>query len=202
MEGFMWRFHSQHVRARAAIERGAIGSVRLIEASFSFPLARKPNVRLKSSLAGGSIMDVGCYPISAARFYFADEPVSAFVRAEMDAEYGVDMRAAGILEFAGGSALIDCGFNLPYRTHLEIVGDTGVIRIPQPWLPDPEAVLTINGESQKLEAQNQYVNEFEHFSRCLLNGTRPAYGPDDAVLQMAAIDAVRRSFSQRERVML
>jgi predicted dehydrogenase len=193
MEGYMWRFHSQHVKARAAVDRGAIGTVRLVRASFTFPLTRMPNVRLEQSLSGGSIMDVGCYPISAARFYFGDEPISAFMRVETDPEYGVDMRAAGVLEFPQGWALIDCGFNLPSRTHLEIVGETGTIIIPQPWLPDPEAVLTINGESQKLASENQYVNEFEHLSRCIVEGSSLAYGPHDAIRQMAAIDAVRSS---------
>jgi xylose dehydrogenase (NAD/NADP) len=193
MEAFMWRFHSQHLRARKAIERGEIGPLRLMRASFSFLLPRKPNVRLVPELAGGSVMDVGCYPISAARFYFGEEPSVAYARGSVDPEYGVDMRMAGVLEFPQGEALIDCSYSLPYRTELVIVGESGTITIPKPWLPDPEATVAINSRVERLPAENQYVAEFEHLSNCIVSGTAPLYGLEDAIRQMKVIDAVRRS---------
>jgi D-xylose 1-dehydrogenase (NADP+, D-xylono-1,5-lactone-forming) len=193
MEAFMWRFHSQHLRARGAIERGEVGPLRLVRASFSFPIPQKPNVRLVPELAGGCVMDVGCYPISAARFYFGEEPSIAYARGIVDPEYRVDMRMAGVLDFPQGQALIDSSFSLPYRTELEIVGESGTITIPKPWLPDPEATVTVNSRTERLPAENQYTAEFEHLSHCILNGTAPLYGPEDAILQMKVIDAVRRS---------
>ncbi len=193
MEGFMWRFHPQHETTRDLIENGAIGAVRLIRAAFTFPLPRQSNVRLVPELAGGSIMDVGCYPISGARFYFGGEPTVADCRGDTDPEYGVDMRMSGLLVFPQGRASIDCGFDLPYRGSMEIVGEEGTILIPRSWLPDEEAEIIVNGESRKLPRANQYVNEFEHFSQSILNDTRTRYGPEDAILQMRVIDAVRRS---------
>ena len=138
-------------------------------------------------------MDLGCYPISIARFYFEDEPTTAYASGEIDPEFNVDTRVAGLLEFPQGRALMDCSFSLPSRSDLEIVGESGVISIPRPWLPDPAAVICINGKSERLPVEDQYVNEFEHFSQCLLKGTSPHYGPEDAILQMRVIDAVRRS---------
>ncbi len=193
MEAFMWPFHGQHEKAKTAIREGAIGAVRCVRSSFSFPIPRKPNIRLLPDLAGGSVMDVGCYPISAARYYFEDEPAHVYACGEIDAEYRVDMRMSGVLEFTSGSALIDCAFNLPHRTHLEIVGESGIIAMPKPWQPDPEATLFINGKVLSLPTENQYVTEFEHFSRCLIDGTAPRFGPEDAVRQMGVIDAVLRS---------
>jgi len=193
MEAFMWPFHSQHERAKGAIRDGAIGVVRCVRASFSFPIPRKPNFRLRPELAGGSVMDIGCYPISAARYYFEAEPTHVYACGEIDTEYRVDMRMSGVLEFANGSALIDCAFDLPYRTHLEIVGESGTIVMPKPWQPDPEATVLIKGQTVTLPEENQYVKEFEHFSRCLIDGTAPRFGPEDAVRQMSAIDAVLRS---------
>jgi len=193
MEAFMWPFHGQHEKARAVIREGAIGTVRCVRASFSFPLPRRPNVRLRPDLAGGSVMDIGCYPVSAARFYFEDEPSHAYACGEIDAEYRVDMRMSGVLEFAHGSALIDCAFDLPYRTHLEIIGESGTIVMPKPWQPDPEATIIINGEALSLPEENQYTKQFEHFSRCLIDGAAPRFGPEDAVRQMSVIDAVLRS---------
>jgi xylose dehydrogenase (NAD/NADP) len=193
MEAFMWRFHDQHEKARAAIREGAIGAVRLIRASFSFPLTRRPDVRLQPELAGGSVMDLGCYPISTARYYFEDEPSHAYACGRIDAQHRVDMHMSGVLEFPNGSALIDCAFDLPYRTHLEIVGESGTIVMPKPWQPDAESTIIVNDRPLRLPAQNQYVRQFEHFSRCLIEGTAPHFGPDDAVRQMGVIDAVLRA---------
>ena len=130
MEAFMWRFHPQHLHAKKAIEDGVIGDVRLVRAAFTFAIQRKPNVRLDPELAGGSVMDVGCYPISGTRFYFGAEPVSVFARGTIDPEYKVDMSMAGLLQYPTGLALIDCGFHLPFRAQVEIAGDKGTILIP------------------------------------------------------------------------
>ena len=192
-EAFVWRVHCQHQRARSIIQEGAIGTVRLVRASFSFILARKPDIRLAPELGGGSVMDIGCYPVSAARFYFADEPTLAYAAGQTDAEHRVDMRMSGILEFSAGTAMIDCAFNLPPRSGLEIVGDRGTIVIPKPWQPELEAEIAVNGQVERLPLENQYIKQFDDFSRCLLEGSEPAFGPDDAVRQMSVLDAVRKS---------
>jgi xylose dehydrogenase (NAD/NADP) len=202
MEAFMWRFHPQHERARQATRDGAIGAIRLIRAAFTFTIARQPNVRLDPALAGGSVMDVGCYCVSSVRYYYDDEPTTAFARGEIDPEYGVDMSMAGVLQFPTGLALVDCGFHLPFRSDIEIAGEKGTLYIPRAWLPDEEATLLINGATEKLPPANQYVSEFEHFSQCILNDTPPRFGVEDAVKQMKALDAVLRSMrsGQPERV--
>ncbi len=198
MEAFMWRFHPQHLRARAAVDGGEIGAVRLLRGAFTFQIGTEPNVRLHSELTGGCVMDVGCYPISAARYYFGAEPVAVYARGEADPRHAVDMHACGILEFPAGRALFDCAFDLPYRTRLEITGENGIIQIPKPWLPDPEAVITINGKEEKMPAASQYVNEFEHFSCSVRGGSVLRYGPEDAILQMKVIDAVLRSIQSHK----
>lgn len=193
MEAFMWRFHPQHECAQKAIQDGEIGPIRLIRGAFTFTMSRQPNVRWSPELAGGSVMDVGCYPISASRFYYQAEPTTAFARGQIDSEFGVDISMAGVLQFSQGVALIDSGFHLPYRGDLEITGEKGRIYIPKSWLPDEEATLVINSQEEKLPPVDQYANEFEHFSRCILQDIPPRYGPEDAILQMKVIDAVLRS---------
>lgn len=198
MEAFMWRFHPQHERAQKAIQDGQIGPIRLIRGAFSFAMSRQPNVRWSPELAGGSVMDVGCYPISAARFYYQAEPTTAFACGQIDPEFGVDIHMAGVLKFPQGPALIDSSFQLASRGDLEIAGEKGRIYIPKAWLPDEEATLIINGREEKLSPVDQYVNEFEHFSRCILEDIPPRYGPEDAILQMRVIDAVLRSIHSRQ----
>ena len=140
-------------------------------------------------------MDVGCYPVSTARYYFRSEPHRVYARGNIDPEFAVDMRAGAMLEFPGGLAMFDCGFDLPYRTKLEIVGDKGTISLHKPWQPEPEAVICINGSSETLPAVNQYVRQFEYFSECVTKGKPPRWGPDDAILQMRVLDAILRSIS-------
>jgi xylose dehydrogenase (NAD/NADP) len=193
MEAFMWRLHGQHRRARLLVDRGFIGQVRLVRSGFTLQMKRRPDIRLQPELGGGSLLDLGCYPISAARFYFAAEPRSVYARADIDPEYRVDMSVAGMMEFEQGRALFECGFNLPYRTELEIVGDQGAIRIPRPWLPEPEATLTVNGNTETLPFENEFVTQFEFFSTCILEGGAPHFGAEDAVRQMRVIDAVQHS---------
>jgi len=193
MEAFMWRFHAQHLRAKEALQSGTIGSLRLLRSSFSFLLDRIPNVRFSPQLAGGSILDVGCYPVSAARFYFQDEPRSVFARGRFDQEFKVDMGMEGIMDFSQGRAMIDCAFDLPYFTNLELVGEKGVIKIPRPWRPEEETVIFINDQPETLRDRSQYVSQFEHFSHCISSGVAPLYGPGDSMLQMRALDAIFRS---------
>jgi xylose dehydrogenase (NAD/NADP) len=193
MEAFMWRLHSQHLRARLLINEGVIGTVQHVRGAFSFTLTDRTSVRLSPELAGGCTRDIGCYPISAARYYFAAEPTIAYARGNIPPEHGIDMRVSAILDFPEGFAAFDCAFDLPYRTQLEIVGDKGSVEFPKPWQPDLEATIIINGQAEKIPRNNQYVKEFEHFSRCILGEEILLFGAKDAILQMQVIDAVLRS---------
>ncbi|MCA1596700.1 MAG: Gfo/Idh/MocA family oxidoreductase, partial [Chloroflexi bacterium] len=202
MEAFMWRFHPQHERARSAIVDGTIGTVRLVRAAFTFQMGRSGDFRWNPAFGGGSVYDVGCYTTSAARFYFGAEPSTIYARGTFDPESGIDLSMAAVVEFGTGVGLMDCGFHLPGRSDLEIAGDKGAIRIPEPWLPPDEAVIVINGKEEHLAAANQYVNEFEAFSQAVLTGSPPSYGAEDAVRQMQALDAVLASMKsgRAERV--
>jgi xylose dehydrogenase (NAD/NADP) len=204
MEAFMWRFHVQHRKARELVRSGAIGSLRLVRAAFSYQRKRNPNIRLEAGLGGGSILDIGCYEINTARFYFEDEPVSVYAEGSIDDEFGVDMSMSGILNFAKGKALIDCAFNLPSRKEVDLVGENGTIRFAAPWAPDGRATIDVNGIAQTMEEHDQFVAQFEYFSKCLIEGSEPEpeYGPEDSMRQMRVIDAVFASIRCGRRVYL
>lgn len=197
MEGFMWRFHPMHLRARQLIREGAIGPVQFVRVAFTFTIARGPNVRLDAKLGGGGIMDVGCYCVCAARFLFEDEPTRVYARADYDGEYQVDMMACGLLEFPNGYATFDAGFTLPYRCEYEVVGSKGRILAPGAFLPgdSPELLVEIGGKTnhEPYYGINQWQLEFEHLSQCILEGKPLAYDTDDAIKQQKVIDAVYRS---------
>lgn len=197
MEAFMWRFHPMHLRVRELIRDGAIGPVRFVRSAFTFTIARAQNVRLDAQLAGGGLMDVGCYCVSEARFLFEDEPVRVFARADYDSEYHVDMLACGVLEFPNGRATFDAGFELPYRCDYEVVGSRGRIVCPNAILPGDAAEILIDRggktERESFAGINQWSLEFEHLSQCIINDTHPAYDTDDAIKQQKVLDAIYRS---------
>lgn len=197
MEAFMWRFHPMHRRARQLVRDGAIGDLRLVRSAFTFTLSRGANVRLSPEMAGGGVMDVGCYCISIARFFFEAEPTRVFARAEFDPEFDVDMLASGVLEFPQGTALFDCGFALPFRCDYEVVGSQGRIFTPNAILPGEEGTLIIETgnktEQETFPGVNQWQLEFEHLSRSIVLDTPLDYDTGDALRQQRVIDAVLRS---------
>jgi D-xylose 1-dehydrogenase (NADP+, D-xylono-1,5-lactone-forming) len=193
MEALMWPFHPQHRTAKKLIDDGVIGEVRFIRASFTYMMTAKAGIRLDKNLGGGSLLDVGCYPISGARYYFQQEPISVFASGQIHPEHGVDTNASAILDFPKGRAVIDFGFHLPYRTEMEIVGDLGAIIFPRAWQPFEQAVIYLNDDEIVLPPANHYVNLFEHFSECVLDDTALEIDVADAVNQMKVLDAVKTS---------
>ena len=75
MDGFMWPHHPRTTRLRKFLDDGGVGKVERVTAAFTYPL--KPlepsNIRLRSDLAGGSLLDVGCYPVFGIRWAFGAE---------------------------------------------------------------------------------------------------------------------------------
>ena len=91
IEAFIYRFHPQTARIRELLDEGAIGPLRHVEAAFSYALdeeGRAQNIRTSAELAGGALMDVGCYCISFARFAFGAEPLSAVGRSALPRRVG------------------------------------------------------------------------------------------------------------------
>jgi D-xylose 1-dehydrogenase (NADP+, D-xylono-1,5-lactone-forming) len=134
MEAFMWRHQARSVALRTLVREGAIGGLRLIRSSFSFPI-EPGDWRLDPARGGGALWDVGCYGVSTARFFAGSEPTRCQSVAHRG-DTGVDLTLTALLEFAGGVlAAIDCSFEQPFRCTYELVGTRGVIEVPDAYLP-------------------------------------------------------------------
>ena len=183
-EAFMWRHHPQTRRLVELVER--IAPVKLVRAVFSFPLDRPGDVRWSPELDGGALMDVGCYCVSGIRLVLG-EP--AEVRGLAVGE-GVDRNFAGVMRFASGAlATFDCGFDLPGRDSLEVVGDGGTIFLDDPWHAR-EPVIDVNGERIEIERANSYRLELEDVSAAIRGEHPPLLGREDAVAQARVIEAL------------
>jgi xylose dehydrogenase (NAD/NADP) len=193
MEGFMWRYHPQtEAVARLARE---IAPLRVVRAAFGFPLPVEDtaNVRWLAELDGGALMDVGCYCVSAARL-LCGEPERVTGQAVW-APSGVDVRFAGVLRFADGAlATFDCGFDVPHRGMLEVVGEGGTLVAEDPWhgisprltFERPDGTR----EEVPVERANPYRLELEDVSAAIRDGGAPRLGRDDALGQAQAIDTL------------
>ena len=206
MDGFMWPHHPRTRAMRKLIDDGAIGEVQRVTAAFTFrmdPLTAD-NIRLQTGLGGGSLLDVGCYPIFGIRWAFGAEPVKVFARANMF--NGVDVEMTGQLLFADGRmASFDCGFTLPFRGGMEVTGSQGVIRIPEMWLPKQNATFEVESDGQapighSIEGHDQIVHMLDDFAAAIWEERDPWPAPDEAVKTLRVLDALARSAREGREV--
>src|SRR5262249_21745730 len=155
-------------------------------------------------LAGGGLLDVGCYPVYGIRWAFGAEPVRAAAVARY--EHGVDVELAAVLTLADGrTASFDCGFTQPLRGWLEIVGREAVVSVPEMWLPPPEAPFTVSREGRPPETvtvpgHDQIVCMLDDFSRAVRRVEQVRPSPEEAVRTLAVLDAVAASARQGRAV--
>jgi predicted dehydrogenase len=196
MEAFMYRHHPQTHAIAALVQDGALGKLLSVRSTFTFPLANLTDVRAQPELAGGALMDVGCYCISGTRL-IAGEPVSVF-GTETRGRTGVDMSFYGTMQFADDVVgQFEASFVAPQRQALEVVGDEAVLIALAPWRTDWPGELRVirgtEGEDVPVPKANAYVLELENMADAVA-GVAPAHlDGDDAHGQARTIDALYRS---------
>jgi xylose dehydrogenase (NAD/NADP) len=194
MEAFMWRHHTQTRWVEELVADGVFGELRFVRAAFSFPIRdAETNVRMRPELAGGSLMDLGCYCVSAIRLV-AGEPESAVARHVLSPS-GVDIRTAATLALPGGVlAEFRCGMDMPDRSELELVGSEGSLTVSDPWHGRlPHLTLRTGDEIEEIEIEpvDAYRLELENLARAIDGEESPLLGRDDAVAQARAIEMIR-----------
>jgi predicted dehydrogenase len=195
MEAFMYRHHPQVKRARALLDDGAIGELRLVRAAFCATLGRPDDVRWSPELGGGALLDVGCYCVSGMRL-LAGEPETVFGDQTL-APGGVDLRFAGTVRFPGGVlGHFSCALDTAPSQGLEAVGSEGSLIVSHPFTADAEGVELRRGETIErieIEHANRYRLQLENFARAIRGVESPLLGRDDAVAQARTLDALLRS---------
>jgi D-xylose 1-dehydrogenase (NADP+, D-xylono-1,5-lactone-forming) len=195
MEAFMYRHNPQTAKVVELVSGGAVGVLRLVRSSFSFSLADTENVRLAAALDGGALMDVGCYCVSGSRL-LAGEPEEVFGRQVVGAG-GVDVLFAATMRFPGEVVgQFDCGFVLPVRDELEVVGEEGSLFLDDPWhARTPVIELRREGGIERipLDPVDSYRLELENLGDAIAGRASPLLGREDALGQARTIEALYRS---------
>lgn len=176
MEAFMYRHHPQTLRVKEMINNGAVGKLQVVRGSFMFKIGSEEDVRLNASLGGGSIWDVGCYPISYTRLIVGEEPVEVFGYGMFGSASKVDEIFTGQMKFANGVfAQFDCGFRSPVRVRFEMIGDKGNLTVLAPFTPRlNEKIILYNGEKEEVfttPGEDLYLGEVENMADAILNGS-------------------------------
>lgn len=204
-EAFMYRFHPMYDRLVELINAGEIGEVVSIHAKFGFALENKLDIRKQAELAGGSLMDVGCYCVNFARRIAGEEPsrVTAFER-----RTSVDDSLAGLLEFPKGIlGTVESSIESQLGREAKIRGTKGRIVLPEAWMPgETHAEFIIEqGGKRRVETTpgaDPFQLEAEDFVTALREGSPGRWPVQDAVHNMRVIDALYESARSGQEVVM
>jgi predicted dehydrogenase len=194
-EAFMYRHNPQTAMLTELVREGAIGELRLIRSTFSYGLYDHDNIRLRTDVEGGALMDVGCYNVSGSRL-LGGEPERVWGEAWYGPS-GTDWIFTGTLRLPGDViATFDCGTALVERDELEVVGDEGSLFLDDPWHCN-EQIIELRRENRieriELEAVDSYRLELENVSDAIRGEAELLLGRDDATAQARTLEALHRS---------
>jgi predicted dehydrogenase len=196
-EGFMWR-HGPHATSFAA-ELPRIGELRTIRSTFSFVIASEDDVRLSRELAGGSLMDVGTYCVSASRLLAGREPEAALGLA-WPASSGVDERFSGILDFGDGlAATLTSGFRSEHSS-IEAIGAEGSLRLDDPFAGRATRLIGTDGFEVAIPQIDPYELELDDFAAAIRGEHPVRLGRADMLGQARALGALYDSAATGRRV--
>ena len=205
-EAFMYRHHPQTLKVLDLVREGTLGALKLIRGSFTYVLSRESDVRNQPELGGGSIWDVGCYPISFARTLVGEEPVEVFGW-QVIGPTGIDETFVGQMKFANDIYMqFDSSFVTHFNNYMEIVGNQGILDIPEPAKPRTEEkiYLTRGDQREAIEFKSDmlYLYEVEDMADAILLGREPRISLEDSRGNIRTILALLESAKTGEPVKL
>lgn len=203
-EAFMVRTHPQWLRARELIVTGRIGPLRSIVGCYSYFNRDAANIRNIPEWGGGALMDIGCYPITTSRFLFGEEPSRVLGLIERDPEIKIDRLTSAILDFPSGRAIFTCSTQLVSYQRMQLQGTRGRIEMEIPFnAPNdrPNRIFVDDGQdvfgggviTETFPTCDQYTIQGDAFSRAVREGSEVPVPLEDAIRNMAVIEAVFRS---------
>jgi predicted dehydrogenase len=197
-EAFMVRHHPQWIETRALVRDGLIGELRFMHVPFCYFNADPANIRNQADIGGGALYDIGCYAITAGRWFFEGEPERVIATVDRDPTFQTDRATSGLLEFSGGRqlAFTVSTQSAPYQ-RIQLVGTKGRIEIEIPFnapadVPCRYVVFEGSAEPRTvaLPVADQYQLQAEAFSRAVRGEAPDARALDEAQQGMRIIEAL------------
>jgi predicted dehydrogenase len=203
-EAFMVRTHPQWLRTRELMRAGRIGELRTISTHFSYFNRDAKNTRNIAEWGGGALMDIGCYPVNLSRFIFGEEPTRVCASLERDPDFKTDRLMSAIMEFPSGQSVFTCSTQLNYFQRMTFIGTKGKLEVEIPFnapndrpcrliIDDGRDLFGGGASIETIPACDQYTVQGDVFSRAIREDGPVPVPLEDALLNMAAIDAMFRS---------
>jgi len=194
-EAFMVRTHPQWLETRRLIQTGRIGTLKSITGFFSYFNPDPANIRNQLDLGGGGLMDIGCYPINLSRWMFEAEPRRVLGLIERDSVFGTDTLTSAILDFPQGHSTFTCSTLLAPYQRMIFLGAKGRIEVLIPFNApnDRPTQILLDDEVIEFPVCDQFEIQASLFSQALRENREQPIPLEDAINNMAVIDAVFRS---------
>jgi predicted dehydrogenase len=211
-EAFMVAAHPQWLRLMELVRAGRIGKLQSAVGTFSYFKLEAENIRNIREFGGGGLYDIGCYPIKTSRMVFGEEPVRVMAAVTRDPRFGnIDSLTSAVLEFPSGHCIFTCGTQIALQQSMQFYGTHGRIQPEIPFNATPNGVSRIvidDGRDlygggrvvEEIPACDQYTLQGDLFSRAIREGGAPPVPLEDAIANMAVIDAVFRSAEEGRAV--
>ncbi len=201
-EGFHYLYHPMMQRLLEVVRTGAIGTVRAVESTMAMPAPDADDPRWSFELAGGALMDVGCYALHAHRvlgeFAGGAPRLVAATGAERAGAPGVDVWADAQLEFpSGASGRARCSMDAPWDMSLRVTGTDGAVFVPDfLYQRGDDRVVVTTGDGERTEHhgdRTSYTYQLAAFTAAVRDGVPFPTDADDSVATMALVDDVYRA---------
>ena len=196
MEAFHWRYHPLAARMVEIVASGELGPIRHVESALCFPLPHWGDIRWQLDLAGGSLMDAGCYPVHIVRTLAGQEAEVVEARAKLR-HPGVDRWITARLRFAGGAtgAVTAAMWSGAFiRTSAKVVGEKGTLSVFNPQAPQIFHLLRVRaggrGRRERIPGGPTYSYQMKAFVDAVSGQPTVLTPPADSVANMALIDAI------------
>ncbi|HKO04109.1 MAG TPA: Gfo/Idh/MocA family oxidoreductase [Candidatus Acidoferrales bacterium] len=203
-EAFMVLCTPQWLRLRELLKEGRIGALRSVLGFFSYFNADPANIRNQVECGGGALLDIGCYLTLASRFAFASEPARVIACIDRDPRMRTDRLTSAILDFPAGQSVFTCSTQMVYSQRLHFLGTRGRIEMEIPVsapFDRPTRLLIDTGSDlfgggmtvETLPICNHYTLQGDAFSKAVLEDGAVPVPLEDAIRNMAVIDALFHS---------
>jgi predicted dehydrogenase len=202
MEAFMYRLHPLWVEVRRLLDEGVIGDLLAIQSFFSYRNVDPSDIRNTVAFGGGSLYDIGCYPVNVARMLFGSEPSDVKASIRRDRDFGTDVLTSVILDFDGRHAAFTCSTQIEddQRVHLQGTAGRLLVEIPFNIPPDrPTRIIAFAGgeppvapgmEIHEVPAADQYGIQADAFSAAVRDDTQVPTPPEDAVANLEVMERI------------
>ncbi|MFI5782269.1 Gfo/Idh/MocA family protein [Nocardia sp. NPDC051570] len=199
MEAFHYRYHPMTRRAEEIIASGELGKLVRVETTLAFPLPKFSDIRYNYGLAGGALMDAGCYAIHMARVFGGETPEVVSAQAKLR-DPRIDRAMTAELRFPSGhTGRISCSMwsSELLRISARIVGERGEMKLFNPVAPQLFGKLSVrlahNSRAERFPRRTTYAYQLDAFADAVLRGGPVPTGPRDSVENMTVIDAIYRA---------